>query len=369
MINMILIDLETQTFDVVLGGIYEVAALVIENDEIKDKLHLAIVEDETCINMGYGYGYEEISNNEDMKNKFQQFISKYNYPLVAHNGVFDRKFLLHYGWITEDYPFYDSIRALKYKNSKMFSYSMAHLMDYIGIEKEQSHTALGDVEILFDILKEFKPDIWMPIGMKVKGSSNNKNLEVLKHEFEVVKNLFVGKNIVFTGKGPYVRNELIELAKKCGANITSNSITKKTNLLVVGEGAGSKLKKAQEIGIEIMDMSDFFELVSGIKLDKKQKEIIASKSKEKKTVSDKLKNEVITLVGMKDALKFKVSEIIEQYNGKALFAFRQKETTLVIYQPCSEDLATVQKAKDKNIKTMTLGKFNKYILQLGTVGE
>lgn len=33
-----------------------------------------------------------------------------------------------------------------------------------------------------------------------------------------------------------------------------------------------------------MDMSDFFELVSGIKLDKKQKEIITSKSKEKNCI-------------------------------------------------------------------------------------
>lgn len=365
--NIILIDLETRTFDVTEGGIYEVAALVVECGEIKDTLHLAIIQDETCINIGYGYGYEEISYNEYMKNKFQEFIKKYNYPLVAHNGAFDRKFLLYFDWIDEDYAFYDSIRALKYKNSKMFSYSIAHLMDYIGIKEEQSHTALGDVEILFKILKEFKPNIWIPIGIKEKNSYNNKNLEALKQEFDVVKNLFVGKNIVFTGKGPYVRNDLIELAKKCGADVTSNNITKKTNLLVVGENAGSKFKKAEEMGIEIITMSDFYELVSGVKLDDKQKEIIQYSQKE--IISNKLKNETITLVGMKQALKIKVAQVIEKHAGRALFTFRQYETTLVIYQPYAEDLVSVQKAKDKNIKIMTLGEFNKYILELEEIGE
>lgn len=368
--NMILIDLETLTFDVWSGGIYEVAALAVEDGEIKEKLHLGIVEDESLLSRGYGNGYKDMSRNMEMISRFNGFLSKYNYPLVAHNASFDRKFLVHFDWIDEEYPMYDSIRAIKYKNPKLLSYSMSHIMDYMGIEEPQLHTALGDVDILYRVLKEFNPDVWIPLGQKKKLSSKDgKNLDAFKQDFEVVKNLFAGKSIVFTGKGPYTRNELIELAKKCGANASSNSITKKTNLLVVGEDAGSKLQKAKDAGIEIIDMVDFFEMVGGIELDDKHKNIIESLEYKVEILSEKLKEETISLFPMKRGVAMKAANYVERHSGKAIFSFRQKETTLLVYQPYAEDLATVKKAKDKNIKTMTLGAFNKYIVELEAMGE
>lgn len=361
--NMILIDLETQDF-FVEAGIYEVAALVIEDWIIKDKFYLGIIEDEAEIHEGYGFGYKNISTNQSCIEKFKDFIKKYNYPLVAHNGSFDRKFLVHYGWISEDYPFFDSIRAIKYANSKLFSYSMEHIKDFIDIDKPQTHTAMSDVEMLFDILNFFKPDRWIPIGEQPRGT-HSKNLTAIKQDFDVIHNLFAGRNIVFTGKGPYTRNELMELAKKCGADITSNNITKKTNLLVVGEDAGSKLQKAQDLGIEIISMDDFYHMVEGITLDEKQQAIINNLiSKEPVILSDKLKGQSITLYPMKDGVANKAATMVEQHGGTPLFRLRKKETALLIYQPYAEDLKTVQQATQLGIKTMTLGKFNKYLLEI-----
>lgn len=60
--NYIVLDIETGGFDVI-SGIYEVAALAIENNKIIDKLHLGIIYDESLISNGYGDGYEEISFN------------------------------------------------------------------------------------------------------------------------------------------------------------------------------------------------------------------------------------------------------------------------------------------------------------------
>ncbi|ETJ38649.1 BRCT protein [human gut metagenome] len=372
--NMILIDLETQSFEVE-SGIYEVAALAVKNGEIIDKLYLAIVEDESLIHEGFGAGFKEISNNTEIMNEFKTFLNKYSYPLVAHNGSFDRKFLVYYNWIDENYPFYDSIRAIKYKNPKLFSYSLEYLIDFFNINSKKLHHSMNDVLILNEILNIVKPDIWVPIGFKNKKSNlHNYKLDNLKIDFEVVKNLFVGKNIVFTGKGPYTRNELIELAKKCGADISSNNITKKTNLLVVGEKPGSKLQKANEKGIEVMDMSDFFEMTSGIKLDKSDEEKIKEISETLNSsnpqsintstilyTSDKLSGQVITLFPMKESLTHKVSKIVERHGGIALSKLRLKETTLLVYQSYAKEFETVKKAQSKNIETMSLGKFNRLI--------
>ncbi|HCW54757.1 MAG TPA: DNA polymerase III subunit epsilon [Clostridium sp.] len=365
--NMILIDLETQSFSVE-SGIYEVAAIVVEDYKVKEKFYLGIVEDESFINEGYGFGYEDISANESCIEEFKKFIGKYQYPLVAHNGAFDRKFLVHYGWIDEGYPFYDSIRAIKYSNPKLFSYSIEYLKDFLDIDKEQTHTAIEDVEMLYEILNEFKPDRWIPIGVQSNNSNHSykNSLTSIKQDFEVIMNLFAGRNIVFTGKGPYTRNQLMELAKKCGADITSNSITKKTNLLVVGEDAGSKLQKAQDLGIEIMAMDDFYHMVHGIELDEKMKVTIENvvSNKELVILTNKLSGQTITLSPMKGSIATKVAKVIEQHGGVPLYTFRKKETTLVVYQPYGEEMATIKKARDLNIPTMTIGKFNKYLIEL-----
>ena len=52
------------------------------------------------------------------------------------------------------------------------------------------------------------------------------------------------------------RNEVKSLLQDLGAKVTS-SVSGKTDLLVVGEDAGSKLDKAEDLGIEIMEEDEF----------------------------------------------------------------------------------------------------------------
>ena len=65
-----------------------------------------------------------------------------------------------------------------------------------------------------------------------------------------------GMTVVFTGGISMSRSEAREIAEAAGATVTG-SVSSKTNLIVAGPGAGSKLQKARELGIEIINEEEF----------------------------------------------------------------------------------------------------------------
>lgn len=70
-----------------------------------------------------------------------------------------------------------------------------------------------------------------------------------------------GLTIVVTGTLPTLgRKEVAELIEKNGGKNTG-SVSKKTSLVVAGEAAGSKLTKAQELGIRVIDEAEFLEMI------------------------------------------------------------------------------------------------------------
>lgn len=87
------------------------------------------------------------------------------------------------------------------------------------------------------------------------------NMEYLKGE-SLGDTAFSGKTFVLTGTlDSITRDDAKEKIEALGGNC-SGSVSKKTNVVIAGHDAGSKLTKANELGIEIWNEEEFLQVLS-----------------------------------------------------------------------------------------------------------
>ena len=87
-------------------------------------------------------------------------------------------------------------------------------------------------------------------------------LNFTQPEKKMSSRVLEGKTVVFTGEMEGIkRTEAELLARQHGAK-TSGSVSAKTSFVVAAKAAGSKLKKAQELGVQILTPEEFFKLIS-----------------------------------------------------------------------------------------------------------
>lgn len=92
------------------------------------------------------------------------------------------------------------------------------------------------------------------IGMNPQYEIQNKNTD----------NIFSGKTIVLTGKlVELTRNEAKEYLERLSAKVTG-SVTSKTDYVIAGEKAGSKLAKAEQLGIQVLSEDEFIDIMKEV---------------------------------------------------------------------------------------------------------
>ncbi len=87
-------------------------------------------------------------------------------------------------------------------------------------------------------------------GVNLKGNKKQKKSEIL-----------LGKTVCVTGSfDNYSRNDIVSMIEE-NSGKASSSVSKKTSFLIAGESAGSKLNKANELGIEVLSIDDFIKII------------------------------------------------------------------------------------------------------------
>ncbi len=124
-----------------------------------------------------------------------------------------------------------------------------------NIEDISSIDGFGDV-MAESVYKYFQLDESKKLVEEIKAIGiNTENLSAPKSIDE--NNPFFNKTFVITGTLPnYKRTEAAEIIESMGGKVSS-SVSKKTDYVLAGEDAGSKLTKAQSLGIKIIDENEF----------------------------------------------------------------------------------------------------------------
>jgi len=133
-------------------------------------------------------------------------------------------------------------------------------IDNLAEASFESLSETNDVgEIVANSIKEFfMQDQTLHLIKRLKDAGVNTedtNIDEISDE------RFAGKTFVLTGKlENFTREEAQDLIEKFGGKV-SGSVSKKTSYVLAGEEAGSKLTKAQELGIQILSEQEFTEII------------------------------------------------------------------------------------------------------------
>ncbi|OCW58566.1 NAD-dependent DNA ligase LigA [Hoeflea olei] len=142
--------------------------------------------------------------------------------------------------------------------------------DWASLYEAAKAIAAGDTAAAeeMDALDDIGPAVVEAVG-RFFGEPHNLDmvdrltaeLDIREAEKPAQDSPVAGLTVVFTGSlEKMTRDEAKAMAERLGAKV-AGSVSKKTDILVAGPGAGSKLTKAQELGVRTMDEDGWFELI------------------------------------------------------------------------------------------------------------
>ena len=201
-----------------------------------DLYELERYKDEIVNTDGFGEkSYQRLQESIEKSRKctLDKFIAGLGIPMVGR----------HAGKIIYDY-FDGDWNA--FEQAIIDGYDFTALPDFGQTMRANIYTWYAD---------EDEAKLWRPLLDKLEFVKENRTMDINK------KTVFFGKTIVATGKlENYTRDEIQAKIVSLGATPAS-SVTKKTDYVIVGEKAGSKLTKAQQLGIRTLTEEEFENLL------------------------------------------------------------------------------------------------------------
>lgn len=283
--NYCVLDLETTGLSPNYDSIIEIGIIKVKENKIVDKYN-SLINPEFLINE-YITSITGITNEMlkgkpkiiDLKKEVLNFIG--NDVLVGHNISFDVSFLQK-GFNEElKNEYIDTLQFCRKLFKELSHHRLTDMSNYLEISRNE-HRSMSDclcTKELYDCIKEKMKNNGLEINdifAKKNYSSKNIDIHAIKPDnIEIDEdNFFYNKHCVFTGKlEKMIRKDAMQLVVNVGG-ILDNSVTKKTNYLILGnndycssikDGKSSKHKKAEKYklegqDIEIIDEDTFYNL-------------------------------------------------------------------------------------------------------------
>ena len=289
--DYVLIDIETTGLSTEWDEIIEIAGIKFKNNTPIDTFQSLVrpseeidefIEELTGITNSE---LEKADNIDIVLPKFKEFIS--SYVLIGHNINFDINFLYDAFYKNIGYEmqndYIDTLRIARKTLPELEHHRLDDLISHYSIPARDFHRALGDCKktsAVFDNLKKeiaSKFDSTEEFKQSFKRLSKRLDLSKIVAESAVISedSPIYGKVCVFTGTlEKMTRKEAAQIVVNMGG-INANTVTKKTNLLILGnndycksikDGKSNKQKKAEELILKGQDLiiipeNEFYEIV------------------------------------------------------------------------------------------------------------
>jgi DNA ligase (NAD+) len=122
---------------------------------------------------------------------------------------------------------------------------------------------LNEIDGIGDVVAQSILDFFQEPHNREVVADLERELTVEAHKPAIVSSKLAGATVVFTGKlERFTRDEAKAQAERLGAKV-AGSVSKNTLYVVAGPGAGSKLKKAEELGVKVLSEDEWLEMVAG----------------------------------------------------------------------------------------------------------
>jgi DNA polymerase III epsilon subunit family exonuclease len=266
--EFVIFDLETTGLksNKIPVDIIEISAIKVIKDQLRNghdvETFTALVKpvrgglnpEATAVN---GITQKMIDNDgEDIADVLNQFIEfTGDRLLVAYNVDFDRWFLnreLQEQGIKKRYKYECAYLIARKAFPTLQNHKLTTVASKLGIDTSGSHRALADCLMTMHVY------LW---GKTFTKDGKDIFDAILPFEVEHKPEL-VGTDVVFTGTlSELTRDQAERLAESAGMTVKS-AISKKVEIIVVGDNPGSKLNKANELGIKIITEKEFIELIT-----------------------------------------------------------------------------------------------------------